>query len=295
MVMSRFGIVGVVILLLGYCALTQLGGGGGGLLPSSPSTTSAPAGQSTLDRPKTANSSSECSDRPSSVWGEIFQQAGAQLHADHAGRLHARDADGLRHRPGGDGAVLLPERPEDLHRPRVLQRAVAALQAPGRLRRRPMSSPTRSATTSRTSKARSTRRSAPRHEHGPDRGQSRSRSGSSCRPTAMPACGRPMRAMRRARSSSPATSKKACAPPKRSATTCSRSKARASSCRKLHPRLLGAADAGAPDGPEDRQSGRLQVQQLEPDQHLPDVVAAEQAEEGVGHLLEPVDHRLAAT
>ena len=29
MVMSRFGIVGVLILLLGYCALTQLGGGGG--------------------------------------------------------------------------------------------------------------------------------------------------------------------------------------------------------------------------------------------------------------------------
>ena len=28
LVMSRFGIVGVVILLLGYCALTQLGGGG---------------------------------------------------------------------------------------------------------------------------------------------------------------------------------------------------------------------------------------------------------------------------
>ena len=32
LVMSRFGIVGVAILLLGYCALTQLGGGGG-LIP----------------------------------------------------------------------------------------------------------------------------------------------------------------------------------------------------------------------------------------------------------------------
>ncbi len=47
-VLSRFGIGGVLILLLGYCALTTLGGGGGGLLPSGP-TTSAPSGRSTLD------------------------------------------------------------------------------------------------------------------------------------------------------------------------------------------------------------------------------------------------------
>ena len=43
MVTSRFGVVGVVILLLGYCALTQFGGGSGGLLPSGPSTSTAPA------------------------------------------------------------------------------------------------------------------------------------------------------------------------------------------------------------------------------------------------------------
>ena len=42
-------------------------------------------------------------------------------------------------------------------------------------------------------------------------------------------------------------------------------------------------------GLEDRQPGLLQVQPLETDQHLPDVLAAEQAEEGVGHLLEAVD------
>ena len=53
--------------------------------------------------------------------------------------------------------------------------------------------------------------------------------------------------------------------------------------------------AGAPDGPEVRQPRRLQVQQLDTDQHLADVVAAEQAAEGVGHLLDSVDHRLAAT
>ena len=42
LVMSRFGIVGVLILLVGYCALTQLGGGSGVLLPGGP-TTSAPS------------------------------------------------------------------------------------------------------------------------------------------------------------------------------------------------------------------------------------------------------------
>ena len=46
--LSRFGIVGVLVLLLGYCALTQFGGGGGGLIPTGQQT-SAPTGKSTLD------------------------------------------------------------------------------------------------------------------------------------------------------------------------------------------------------------------------------------------------------
>ena len=43
-----------------------------------------------------------------------------------------------------------------------------------------------------------------------------------------------------------ATSKKACAPPKRSATIHCRSRRRAGRSRKLHPRHLGAAHGGAP-------------------------------------------------
>ena len=77
MVMNRFGIVGVLILLLGYCALTQLGGGGGGLLPSGPSTTTnAPAGQSTLspESRRILIGSLESTDQ---VWGQIFQRSGA--------------------------------------------------------------------------------------------------------------------------------------------------------------------------------------------------------------------------
>ena len=73
-VLSRFGMVGVVILLLGYCALSQFGGGVGGLLPTSQQT-SAPAGQSTLDAnmrdflTRVLGSTEE-------TWSEIFQKSG---------------------------------------------------------------------------------------------------------------------------------------------------------------------------------------------------------------------------
>ncbi len=76
LVASRFGIIGVVILILGYCALQQFGGGviGG----SGPSTTqTAPAGQSTLD-PATRTFMGRVLGSTEKVWGEVFQQSGAQ-------------------------------------------------------------------------------------------------------------------------------------------------------------------------------------------------------------------------
>src|SRR5262245_31096712 len=77
LVASRFGIVGVVILLLGYCALTQLsGGGGGGLLPGGP-TTSAPSGQSTLE-PNTRQFLVQVLGSTEETWSEIFQKSGAR-------------------------------------------------------------------------------------------------------------------------------------------------------------------------------------------------------------------------
>jgi len=72
-VMSRFGIVGVLVLLVGYCALTQLGGGGG-LVPSSP-TSSAPAGQSTLD-PNMKDFLTRTLGSTEETWGEIFAKNG---------------------------------------------------------------------------------------------------------------------------------------------------------------------------------------------------------------------------
>src|SRR5215207_3212527 len=69
LVMSRFGIVGVVILLLGYCALTQFGGGGS-LIPGG-TTGNAPAGQSTLNAEQRGVLTGvlESTDR---VWTQIF-------------------------------------------------------------------------------------------------------------------------------------------------------------------------------------------------------------------------------
>ena len=56
LVASRFGIVGIIILALGYCALQSFGGGLGGALGGGTPTSSAsaPAGQTTLD-PTTKN------------------------------------------------------------------------------------------------------------------------------------------------------------------------------------------------------------------------------------------------
>jgi hypothetical protein len=75
LVMSRFGIVGVLVLLLGYCVLTQFSGGGG-LLPGGP-TTSAPSGQSTLtaDQRRVLEGVLSSTDQ---VWAQLFSAAGSK-------------------------------------------------------------------------------------------------------------------------------------------------------------------------------------------------------------------------
>ena len=75
LVMSRFGLIGVAVLLLGYCALTQLGGGGG-LVPGG-SPPNAPAGESTLSPESRAilRGTLESTDR---VWAQAFQTSGAR-------------------------------------------------------------------------------------------------------------------------------------------------------------------------------------------------------------------------
>ncbi|HEU4809209.1 MAG TPA: neutral zinc metallopeptidase, partial [Sphingomicrobium sp.] len=69
-----FGLVGVAVLLLGYCVLTQMGGGGG-LIPTGGPTTSAPSGQSTLD-PNVKDVMTRVLGSTERRWSEIFQRNG---------------------------------------------------------------------------------------------------------------------------------------------------------------------------------------------------------------------------
>ncbi len=78
LVASRFGIVGIIILALGYCALSSFGGGGGGLLGGGggSATSQGAAGKTTL----TAEQSRVIigtNDSTAQVWTEIFREAGA--------------------------------------------------------------------------------------------------------------------------------------------------------------------------------------------------------------------------
>jgi predicted metalloprotease len=74
MVMSRFGIVGVLILLLGYCALTQFGGTGG-LIPSTGTSPTAPSAASRLD-PNMRDFLTRVLGSTEETWGEIFSKSG---------------------------------------------------------------------------------------------------------------------------------------------------------------------------------------------------------------------------
>lgn len=69
LVASRFGFAGILILLLGYCALTQLGGGGGMLGGGG-------SGKSTLSAEE-RKFLTDVLGSTEQVWGQLFTQAGA--------------------------------------------------------------------------------------------------------------------------------------------------------------------------------------------------------------------------
>ena len=75
LVASRFGIGGVLILLLGYCALQSLGGGGGILPGGGGSSQQSEPGQSTLSAEDRQLMSGVLASTES-VWGSLFQQQG---------------------------------------------------------------------------------------------------------------------------------------------------------------------------------------------------------------------------
>jgi predicted metalloprotease len=80
LVASRFGIGGVIVLVIGYFLLSSLGvlgGGGGGVLPSNNPQRTASAGQSTLS-PQTKDFLLRVLGSTEQTWGGIFQKSGQQ-------------------------------------------------------------------------------------------------------------------------------------------------------------------------------------------------------------------------
>lgn len=75
LVASRFGIVGILILVLGYCALSSLGGGGG--IIGGGGGPSGTAGESKLT-PQSRQLLTGVLGSTEQVWGQLFQQAGSK-------------------------------------------------------------------------------------------------------------------------------------------------------------------------------------------------------------------------
>jgi predicted metalloprotease len=86
LIASRFGIGGVIVLVIGYFLLSSLGGlgggGGGGILPGSNPQQSVTSGQSTLS-PQTKEFLLRVLGSTEQTWGEIFQKSGARYQPTH--------------------------------------------------------------------------------------------------------------------------------------------------------------------------------------------------------------------
>src|SRR6476659_2064933 len=79
LVASRFGIGGVIVLIVGYFILSSLGGlgGGGGVMPGTGTQQALPAGQSTLS-PDMRSFLVHVLGSTEQTWGEIFAKSGAR-------------------------------------------------------------------------------------------------------------------------------------------------------------------------------------------------------------------------
>ena len=186
-----------IVLAIVYFLFIKGGGGGGGFNVPDPSSAFPQVPQSGTGNDSVPGSPSEEKEvqfvdvRPGGRAGllDAAVPGGRQaLPAREGGALPQPGAIRLRARQLRDRAVLLPARPEGLHRPRLLPRAQPALQGPGRLRPglrdRPRDRPPRPAAARHRAAGSAAEPGEPRTT------PTRSRCASSCRPTASPASGR---------------------------------------------------------------------------------------------------------
>ena len=128
LVASRFGIIGILVLALGYCALSSLGGGGG--LLGGGSTASAPAGQTTL-APATATFMRRVLASTEQVWGQLFQQAGARYEPTRLIAYSNYDQTGCGAAQAAMGPFYCPTDKQIYIDPKFFDELSRRFQAPG--------------------------------------------------------------------------------------------------------------------------------------------------------------------
>ena len=134
LVASRFGIVGVLILLLGYCAFSTLGGGGGLQIPGggTPSAT-APGGQSgrsTLP-PEMGRFMSNVLDSTDAVWTQLFASAGQRYQVPYMVAYSNTDRSGCGVAQAAMGPFYCPTDQRIYVDPQFFTELSRRFQAPG--------------------------------------------------------------------------------------------------------------------------------------------------------------------
>lgn len=132
LVASRFGLIGVAILLLGYCALSSFGGGGG-LLPgsgSAPTTTSAPAGQSTLSAENRQVLSGVLLSTER-VWADLFRRSGQTYQPPQMVAYSNTDQSGCGTAQSAMGPFYCPTDRRIYIDPQFFSELARRFQAPG--------------------------------------------------------------------------------------------------------------------------------------------------------------------
>ena len=138
LVASRFGLIGVAILLLGYCALTQMGGGGilGGGSGAPSTTREAPGGGQTKLTPEMQRFLPAVLGSTEQVWGDIFKRAGSTYQPTTLVAYKGGTQTGCGVGQAMMGPFYCPTDQRIYIDPDFFNELSRRFQAPGRFRRR---------------------------------------------------------------------------------------------------------------------------------------------------------------